>query len=89
MTNQSENLLKDWNAKVENRLNPSHVLKNAIQLQEIFNGTIYSRIHRMPNGNLILEEREKGSMYPKVYSLFQDFSDLELLLNQKLNKSTP
>ena len=47
------------------------------QVDEKFDGKTYSRIHRATNGDLILEERKKGSMYPSCWLIVQDFSEME------------
>jgi len=88
MENQTLVLLGEWNATKGNMLNPSYVLSSdrSIQLEEVFNGDLFSRIHRMTNGSLIIEERRKGSMYPKVWEAIQDFSDLEKLLTERIKQ---
>lgn len=79
MTQQSINLLDEWNATVKGMLNASYALKSdrCKQVAEVFDGTTYSRIHRANNGDLMLEERTKGGMYPACWLLEQDFTELE------------
>lgn len=79
MTPQSIKLLFEWSAVAKDRLNSSYALDSsrATQVAEVFDGTTYSRIHRCTNGDLILEERKSGNMYPSCWLIEQDFSDLE------------
>jgi hypothetical protein len=78
MKDQTILLAKEWNATIGAMLNAEAVLKNnTVQIQELFDGNTYSRVHRKSNGTLYIEEREKGTMYPRVWELFQDFSELE------------
>ena len=85
MTQQSINLLKEWDATAGDMLNAQYALSSerCFLVGEKFDGVIYSRIHRSSNGSLMLEERAKGSMYPSCWLLTQDFSELESLLNKK------
>jgi hypothetical protein len=84
MTTQTEKLVKDWNGSVGDMLNSIYVLQGATQIAEVFDGAFYSRIHRRPGGMLIVEERKKGSMYPKAWELIQDFSEMEEALAKKM-----
>ena len=85
MTTQSEILLKEWNAKVIKQVAREYHLDScrSMQLEERYDGEIYSRIHRVNGNTLVLEERNKGEFYPKVYLIEQDFSDLDTLLQEK------
>jgi len=85
MKAQSEELLIEWNARVGSMLNASYVLKSekSTLIEEKKDGETYSRVHRMTNGTLILEERAYGSMYPRVWEMIQDFSEMEALFQQK------
>lgn len=85
MTTQSLSLLKEWSATAGSMLNSEYALKSdrCKMLTERFDGSTYSRIHRAVNGDLMLEEREKGGMYPSCWLLTQDFSELEALLQTK------
>jgi hypothetical protein len=82
MTTQSINLLKEWNATAKEMLNASYALRSerCKQVAELFDGQTYSRIHRANNGDLMLEERAKGSMYPSCWLIEQDFSEMEAAL---------
>lgn len=85
ITQQSKDLLKEWNAEIVEMLNASYALasERCTQLAEQFNGHIYSRIHRKNDGvTLLLEERVKGQMYPVCYLLKQDFSEIETALRE-------
>jgi len=79
MNAQSIALLSEWNATAKEMLNASYALKSerCKQVDEKFDGKTYSRIHRATNGDLILEERKKGSMYPSCWLIVQDFSEME------------
>lgn len=83
MTTQSQSLLSEWNASTKEMLNADYALRSdrCKQVAEKFNGVTYSRIHRVNNGGLMLEERAKGSMYPSCWLIEQDFSDLEAALS--------
>lgn len=85
MTTQSINLLSEWNATAKEMLNADYALRSdrCNQVAEKFDGLTYSRIHRANNGDLMLEERTKGAMYPSCWLIEQDFSDLEALLTAK------
>lgn len=88
MTAQSIKLISEWNATVKEMLVSEYALKSdrCKQVAETFDGTTYSRIHRAVDGSLMLEERAKGRMYPSCWLIEQDFSELEMLLNQKLTQ---
>ncbi len=83
MTTQSINLLSEWNAIAGDMLNASYALRSdrCTQVAEVFDGVTYSRIHRANNGDLMLEERAKGAMYPSCWLITQDFSELEAAFN--------
>ncbi len=87
MTTQSESLLIEWKATAKEMLNASYVLRSdrCTQVAERFDGITYSRIHRMTGGDLVLEERAKGSMYPSCWLIVQDFSEMEEAL-KAMNK---
>lgn len=79
MCEQSIDLLQEWSAKVECAVTPEYALDStkATQVDEKFNGMHWSRIHRRTNGDLILEERQKGSFSPSAWLIKQDFTELE------------
>lgn len=85
MNTQSEILLKEWDATAKEMLNASYALKSdrCTQVDEKFDGLTYSRIHRATNGDLMLEERKAGSMYPSCWLIVQDFSELEAAFNER------
>lgn len=85
MTNQSISLLNEWNATAKEMLNAGYALKSdrCKQVAEKFDGETYSRIHRASNGDLMLEERANGSMYPSCWLIVQDFSELEKAFESK------
>lgn len=85
MTTQSTLLLNEWNATAKEMLNAEFALQSqrCRQVAERFDGVCYSRIHRAHNGDLMLEERFKGDMYPSCWLIEQDFSELEALLNTR------
>lgn len=84
MTTQTQELIKEWNGTIGNMLT-EYVLKNcAVQVAEKFDGKTYSRIHRRGK-MLIVEEREKGSMYPRLWEMTQDFSDLEIEFQNRIS----
>ena len=76
--NHANKLLKEWNASIVGVLNAEYVLDSSRtkQLAESFEDNIYARIHRFRE-SLVLEIREKGSMYASCYMLQQDFNELE------------
>lgn len=83
--NQSTELLNEWNAKITGGLlNSAYVLDStrSTLVAEKFDGQTYSRIHRRGE-HLILEERAKGSMYPRCWEISQDFSGLEAEFKNK------
>lgn len=86
MKDQSIQLLKEWNAIAKDMVNASYALDSSRceMVGEKFNGEYYSRIHRRNNGDLILEERNSGSLYPKVWLIEQDFSDLEAAFQNRI-----
>lgn len=86
MTAQSKDLLLQWNASAKEMLNASYALKSerCKMVDEKFDGQTYSRIHRATNGDLMLEERAKGAMYPSCWLIVQDFSEMEAALINKI-----
>jgi len=80
MEKQTVKLVQEWSGVIGHMVNPSSLENNTTQVQELFDGKTYSRVHRKGDSKLLVEEREKGSLYPRVWEMTQDFSELDLLL---------
>lgn len=74
-------LLTEWNASITNCLNWDFGLNRLQFLEEVKDSTHYYRIHRCGD-MLILEIRGFGNMYPSMYELVQDFSEMEAYFSQ-------
>jgi hypothetical protein len=74
-------LLGEWDASITDVLNWDAGMNRLQFLTEVKDSTHYYRIHRCGD-LLVLEIREFGSMYPHMYQLEQDFSEMEAYLSQ-------
>lgn len=59
--------LAEWGCELKYAVN-WNAMGNSQQVSEIVDGDIYSRLHERGN-NFFVEIRQKGDMYPRVYSV--------------------